>query len=145
MFDVSSSEVIILGVVALLVIPPKDLPKAMRTAGYWVGRVRGMATQFRSGFDSMVREAELHEMEKKWAAENARIMREHPPTPVQMLPLAAAEAPVHGDEQGSPETVAQPVLQPSPEGAADLPPQPTGGDEHPPHDADGIVRRTAQS
>ena len=52
----------------------------MRTAGYWVGRARGLARQFRSGFDQMVRESELAEMEKQWAAENERIMRMHPPT-----------------------------------------------------------------
>ena len=113
MFDVASSEVIILGVVALLVIPPKDLPKAMRTAGYWVGRVRGVATQFRSGFDSMVREAELHEMEKKWAAENERIMREHPPTPVQMLPSADTVGAPAGDDP-APHTVEQPSITPTP-------------------------------
>lgn len=88
MFDVASSEVILLGVVALLVIPPKDLPKAMRFAGHWVGKVRGVANQFRSGFDTMVREAELQEMEKKWAAENERIMREHPPEPSQRAALS---------------------------------------------------------
>lgn len=72
---------IVVALVALVVIGPKDLPKAMRLAGYWVGRARGVARQFRSGFDEMVREAELAEMEKKWKAENERIMREHPPEP----------------------------------------------------------------
>ncbi|WP_277968697.1 Sec-independent protein translocase subunit TatA/TatB [Sphingomonas echinoides] len=127
MFDVSSSEVIILGVVALLVIPPKDLPKAMRSAGYWVGRVRGIATQFRSGFDSMVREAELHEMEKKWAAENERIMREHPPTPVQMLP--SADSVPNGEEgEAEPHMVAQPVVQPAHELAGPVQPETTTGE-----------------
>jgi sec-independent protein translocase protein TatB len=78
MFDVAPSELIILGTVALLVIPPKDLPRAMRVAGYWVGKARGVARQFRSGFDEMIRESELHEMEKRWREENERIMREHP-------------------------------------------------------------------
>ncbi len=68
---------LILAVVALIVIGPKDLPKAMRLLGFWVGRAQGVARQFRSGFDNMVREAELAEMEKKWAAENQRIMQEH--------------------------------------------------------------------
>ena len=77
MFDVAPTEFLLVAVVALLVIGPKDLPKAMRVVGYWVGRMRGVARQFRSGFDSMVREAELEEMEKRWAAENERIMREH--------------------------------------------------------------------
>ena len=49
----------------------------MRVVGYWVGKARGVTRQFRQGFDNMVREAELEEMEKRWAAENERIMREH--------------------------------------------------------------------
>jgi sec-independent protein translocase protein TatB len=89
MFDVAPSELLVLGAVALLVIPPKDLPKAMRVAGYWVGRARGVARQFRAGFDDMLRDAEFKEMEARWAAENERIMREHPPT--QMLPLTGPD------------------------------------------------------
>lgn len=77
MFDIAPTEFLAVAVVALLVIGPKDLPKAMRVVGHWVGRARGVARQFRSGFDSMVREAELAEMEKKWAEENKRIMSEH--------------------------------------------------------------------
>lgn len=77
MFDIAPSEFLLVAIVALVVIGPKDLPKAMRVLGYWVGRARGVARQFRSGFDSMVQEAELADMEKKWAAENERIMSEH--------------------------------------------------------------------
>lgn len=78
MFDIASTELLLVAVVALVVIGPKDLPKAMRFVGHWVGRARGTARHFRAGFDEMVRQAELEEMEKKWAAENARIMAEHP-------------------------------------------------------------------
>jgi sec-independent protein translocase protein TatB len=81
MFDIAPTELLLCAIVALVVIGPKDLPKAMRVVGHWVGRARGMARQFRSGFDAMVREAELEEMERKWAAENERIMREHPAEP----------------------------------------------------------------
>ena len=77
MLDIFGVHGLVVAVVALLVIGPKDMPKAMRVLGYWVGRARGVARQFRSGFDEMVREAELADMEKKWAAENARIMAEH--------------------------------------------------------------------
>lgn len=89
MFDVAPTELLLCAVVALVVIGPKDLPKAMRVFGYWVGRARGVARHFRAGIDTMIRESELAEMEKKWAEENERIMREHPTadeTP-QMLPL----------------------------------------------------------
>lgn len=76
MLDFNAPEFLVVAIVALLVIGPKDLPKAMRFVGHWVGKARGVARQFRSGFDNMVREAELAEMEKKWAEENARIMRD---------------------------------------------------------------------
>lgn len=78
MFDIASTELLIVAVVALVVIGPKDLPRVMRTVGQWVGRARGMARHFRSGIDTMIRESELEEMEKKWQADNDRIMREHP-------------------------------------------------------------------
>ena len=93
MFDVAPTELLLVAVVALVVIGPKDLPRVMRTVGQWVGRARGMARHFRSGLDTMIREAELEEMEQKWREENERIMREHPlPTqgPDQMTPLPPA-------------------------------------------------------
>lgn len=92
MFDIGAGEMLMIAVVAILVIGPKDLPRALRTAGQWIGKVRGMARHFQTGLDTMIREAELEEMEQKWKAENERIMREHPPEP-QMEPLAANSAP----------------------------------------------------
>jgi len=92
MFDVAPTELLLVALVALVVIGPKDLPRAMRFVGNWVGKARGMARHFRSGLDEMVRQAELEEMEKKWAAENERIMREHPATDEtgrDMMPPAA--------------------------------------------------------
>lgn len=79
MFGVDSTELAIVAVLALIFIGPKDLPKVMRTIGYWVGRMRGMARHFTSGIENMVREAELEEMEKRWREENERIMQLHPP------------------------------------------------------------------
>jgi sec-independent protein translocase protein TatB len=81
MFDIASTEFLLVMLVALLVIGPKDLPKVLRVVGKWVGKARGVAAQFRSGFDEMVRQSELEEMEKKWKEENERIMREHPADP----------------------------------------------------------------
>jgi sec-independent protein translocase protein TatB len=79
MFGVDSTELAVVAILALIFIGPKDLPKVMRTIGYWVGRVRGMARHFTAGLENMVREAELEEMEKRWREENERIMRLHPP------------------------------------------------------------------
>ena len=81
MFDIASSELLLVVLVALLVIGPKDLPKALRFVGKWVGKARGVAAHFRSGFDEMVRQSELEDLEKKWKAENERIMRAHPADP----------------------------------------------------------------
>ena len=86
MFGVDKSELMQIAVVALVFIGPKDLPRAMRTVGRWVGKVRGMARHFNSGIEAMVREAELEEMEKQWRAENERIMREFPSVDEVMLP-----------------------------------------------------------
>jgi len=116
MFDIAPSELLLVAVVAVVVIGPKDLPKAMRVAGYWVGKVRGVSRQFRSGFDAMVREAELAEMEKKWAAENERIMREHPPA---SLPPPSPE-PAHDPAVATGEPVYPPA--PAAEMAEDAPP-----------------------
>lgn len=121
MLDVAPTELLVVAVVALLVIGPKDLPKAMRFVGKWVGKMRAVTRQFRSGFDAMVREAELQEMEKKWAAENARIMREHPPTPAH-LPGPDAAAPVA--EDSGPQMVEQPVIRDDPPLAAAAPAPP---------------------
>ena len=118
MFDVAPTELLLVGIVALLVIGPKDLPKAMRVVGKWVGRARGVARQFRTGFDAMVREAELAEMEKQWAAENERIMREHPPA--QLTGPAPYVTPVTDE----PVMVEQPVVRPAAEEVAAPQPKP---------------------
>ena len=89
MFGVDTSELLLIAVVALVFIGPKDLPKAMRTVGRWVGKVRGMARHFNTGIEAMVREAELEEMEKQWREENERIMREFPTVEQVMLPAEA--------------------------------------------------------
>ena len=135
MFDVAPTELLLVAVVALVVIGPKDLPKAMRVVGYWVGRARGVARQFRSGFDAMVREAELAEMEKQWSAENARIMREHPPQPATLAEPAAEEprfTPVENANGDGPNAVMveQPVIRPAP-GEADAAPGETPAEATP--------------
>ncbi len=92
MFDVAPTELLLVAVVALVVIGPKDLPKAMRVVGHWVGRAKGMARHFRSGLDAMIRESELQEMEKTWKEENERIMREFPTA--ADLSLTAPDTPI---------------------------------------------------
>jgi sec-independent protein translocase protein TatB len=78
MFGIDSSELVIVAIVALLFIGPKELPQTLRTVGQWIGKVRGMARHFTSGVEAVIREAELEEMERKWREENERIMRQFP-------------------------------------------------------------------
>jgi sec-independent protein translocase protein TatB len=92
LFDIAPQELLLCAVVALVVIGPKDLPRAMRTVGKFVAKVRGVGRHFRSSFDEMVREAELKEMEEAWAKENARIMREHPPEEMHDAAYAATDS-----------------------------------------------------
>ena len=75
MFGIDSSELAIVALVALLVIGPKDLPRVMRMVGNWVAKGRAMSRHVRAGFDTMMREAELEEMQKAWAAQNEAIMK----------------------------------------------------------------------
>lgn len=95
MFGIGYSELLVIGIIGLVVIGPKDLPRVMREVGRWVGKAQGMARHFRAGIDTMIREAELEEMEKKWREENERIMREHPllDPGAEMLPLGGPTAP----------------------------------------------------
>jgi sec-independent protein translocase protein TatB len=112
MFGVDTSELLIVAVLALLVIGPKELPGAMRTVGHWIGKVRGMARHFTSGIETMIREAELEEMEKRWREENERIMREFP-TVIDAEPVPAAPY-VADDQPQLPLTEAPPPLPPPP-------------------------------
>jgi sec-independent protein translocase protein TatB len=94
MFDVGFDEMLVVAVVAIVVIGPKDLPLALRSVGRWVAKVRSVSGHFRSGIETMIREAELEEMEKKWADQNAAIMSAdpHPMPDYEAIAPASAEA-----------------------------------------------------
>jgi sec-independent protein translocase protein TatB len=65
MFDIGWGELIVIGIVALIAIGPKELPGALRTLGQWVGKVRRMASDFQGQFQEAIREAELDELKKE--------------------------------------------------------------------------------
>lgn len=58
-------ELILLGVLALVVVGPKDLPLLLRKLGRWTAKLRGMAQEFRTGFDELARQAELDELKRE--------------------------------------------------------------------------------
>ncbi len=65
MFDITSSKLLILVIVALIVVGPKDLPILLRTVGKYLGIVRRHAAEFRAQFDEALREAELQDLKKE--------------------------------------------------------------------------------
>lgn len=65
MFDIAWSEMLLIGGVALVVIGPKDLPGALRTAGQAIGKIRRMAAEFQGQFNDAMREAELTDLKKQ--------------------------------------------------------------------------------
>ncbi|WP_262267615.1 MULTISPECIES: Sec-independent protein translocase protein TatB [Microvirga] len=132
MLDMSWGEIMVIGAVALIVIGPKDLPKALRTVGQVTGKLRRMAAEFQGQFNEAMREAELDEVKKQLQGVNESVtsigstnfnpiqtIRDELKTSIE-APEKAPEpatgpdaAPVPSDQPVSPE---QPVL------VADVPP-----------------------
>ena len=65
MFGIDSPELLVIAIVALVVIGPKELPGLLRTWGKWMAQMRGMASEFRGHVDEMVRQSELDEVKKQ--------------------------------------------------------------------------------
>ena len=130
MFNIGAPELLLIVVVAVLVIGPKDMPLAMRTAGRWIGKVRKVSAHFRTGIDAMVREAELEEMEKKWKAQNEEIMRRTAISAEDAAgePVMTGPPPVSKDTQADADKSAEvkaatpPPVTPSPDSDADASP-----------------------
>lgn len=136
MFDIGAAELLVIIIVAVVVIGPKDLPLAMRVAGRWIGKMRRISAHFRSGIDTMVREAELEDMEKKWKAQNEEIMRRSAAlTEAEAgTPLMTGPPPVETDQAETPPAEFQPPpIEPLPvpaptEAPADPETPPKAGD-----------------
>ena len=150
LFDLSMTELLLIGVVALVVIGPKDLPKALRVAGYWVRKARTLSREFQTSVEQMMREAELDEMrqELKKATEidldkefrqtidptGSLAESLKPPELPKLLDADSRAAPAADPGQRSaPEPQAEPVTPtpavPPPHDASDDPPQ---GESPPP-------------
>src|SRR5437868_4526225 len=112
--DLSWSHILLVVIVALVVVGPKDLPKLMRTVGQWMGKARQMADQFRKSFDDMTRQAELDELRNELEALRSR-------RPFAETERELSQAIVPPELTGSP--------QPSPKPAA--PEAPPSGNEAP--------------
>ena len=122
LFDLGMSELLLIGVVALVVIGPKDLPKALRVAGFWVKKARTLSREFQSSVEQMIREAELDEMrqELKKATEvdlEKQFRETIDPTGSLAESLKPPELPKFSDA----DVPAAPVPETQPEPAAEMP------------------------
>ena len=68
MFDIGWSELLVIAIVALVVIGPKDLPRAFRIAGQWAAKARVMAREFQGHIDELMRESQIDEMKREFQA-----------------------------------------------------------------------------
>ncbi len=82
MFDVSWGKLVIIGVVALLVIGPKELPTVLRTVGQWMGKIRRMAAEFQGQFQDAMREAEMADLKKQFDDTTSDLQSAFDPTKV---------------------------------------------------------------
>ncbi len=126
MFDFDVGKLLLIGVVALIFIPPKDLPEALRQLGRLVGKARRMATEFQSQFNEAIRDAELDDLKDEFrhlkdqaSAEKAlKDFAELPETGAPPTPATTtAESPA-----GPP--APQPTAQKASEATVELAPEP---------------------
>lgn len=80
MFGIDSSELLLIAIVALVVIGPKELPGLLRTWGRWMAQMRGMAAEFRGHVDEMVRQSDLDEVKKQLTASSGLDLQSLDPT-----------------------------------------------------------------
>ena len=127
LFDIGWPEFLLIGVVALVVIGPKDLPAALRVAGYWVRKARTLSREFHSSVEQMIRDAELDEMRKelKKATEvdlEHEVRKTIDPTGELAESLSPPDAPDYFDQPPIAfEPVAADATPPSGEGGGGLP------------------------
>ena len=96
MFDIGWSELLVIGVVAIIVVGPKELPRLMRTFGHYLGKVRHMAADFQRQFEEAVRDSEIDEVRKAMQDFHAEVSDVTPRGTVDkplMMPSPAEPAP----------------------------------------------------
>jgi sec-independent protein translocase protein TatB len=119
MFDIGWSELVIIGVVALIVIGPRELPGVLRSVGQWVGKIKRMASDFQGQFQEAMREAEVADLKKQFdeassAATNFTSGFDNP--------LESAKNQIESTFKDSGSSA--PETPPAPASAAEIPPPP---------------------
>lgn len=127
------SEILLLGVLALLVVGPKDLPMMLRELGKMTRKLQGLAQEFRSGFDELARQAELDELRKEVEAMRQSAMIPDvetvltaPPDTPGLTPSFSGSDPESrpGPDEPAPDAVSTPASEPVVEAAIEAPATP---------------------
>jgi len=140
MFGIDSPELLVIAIVALVVIGPKELPGLLRTWGRWMGQMRNMAAEFRGHVDEMVRQSELDEVKKQ--LESAPGLDLQALDPTKQIKSAIQEGMAEGEKAfneakstfdnplAEPESAPQIAAEPAPQIVAES--QPPIAEESPP-------------
>jgi sec-independent protein translocase protein TatB len=116
MFDFSWSELLLIGVVALIFIGPKELPGVLRTLGQWMSKIRRMAGDFQNQFHDAMREAELADLKKE-----VDEMAAHAAQYSNFDPLSDVRKEMETAQRGIETALAGSAAEQSPAPAADAP------------------------
>jgi sec-independent protein translocase protein TatB len=124
MFDISWTEFLLIGVVALIVIGPKELPAVMRSLGQWTRKVRSLAADFQNQFNEAMREAEMADL-KKQVDDMAAGVKEYDPLKDVRADVEAIgknlDASVKGPDQAAGKAADQSAAKDAPDNAAATP------------------------
>ena len=110
MFDIGWSELVVIGVVALIAIGPKELPGVLRMIGQWAGKARRMASDFQGQFNEAMREAEMADIKKSFDDISAASRDLHPTKLLASLEEHARER--EEEERSAQTTTAAPASEP---------------------------------
>ena len=127
MFDISWGKLVIIGVVALLVIGPKELPSVLRMVGQWMGKIRRMAGEFQGQFQEAMREAEMTDLKKQFDETTSSLQTTFDTTDIknEMEKLIGDPATPPSDPTApAPETPATAPIDPVALGTAPVAPEP---------------------
>ena len=119
MFDIGGGELLLIGIVALIAIGPKELPTVLRTLGQWMGKLRRMASEFQNQFQEAMREAEMADLKKQveMTSQAQSYVNFDPVGVIAEKPTAETSRPVADAAGGSPALVtsadAEPAMAPT--------------------------------
>src|ERR1051325_613284 len=112
MFDISWGKLVIIGVVALLVIGPKELPSVLRQLGQWMTKIRRMAAEFQGQFNEAMREAEMADLKKQFDDTTSAIKSTFDTTDIKNELEKMIQDPV-GTTPGAPNVATTPPSDPT--------------------------------